>query len=78
MYAYSITVSNLITGMDDIHHGYICANNLGDAEEQLIELYNKTLIQDVHFKMFSGGDLGIIEQSEMERMNEWFRRMEQA
>lgn len=78
MYAYFITVSNLITGLDDTHYGYLCAANLGDAEEQLIELYNKTLIQDMHFKMFSGGDLGIIEQSEMNRMDEWFKRMEQA
>lgn len=76
MYAYHITVHNINTGMDNTHYGFICANGMGEAEDVLNDKYNEQFIISISFRRIENGD--VIEQKELERISEWFQRMEQA
>lgn len=76
MYAYHITVHNINTGLDDTYYGFICANNMGEAEDVLNDKYNEQFIISISFRRIESGDT--IDQTELERISEWFQRMEQA
>lgn len=60
-------------------HGFIAGKDFADATQNVVGIYGRSAVEEVHLMLTMDGDSGYLEMGEaMDYSNEWWQKMAQA